>query len=192
MTYRFPYRNEIDPTNDLKSDVPTKAFYFYRKFVAEGIIGDEILSRNFSPVDFPLIRFADVLLMWAEALTEQGDVPGAIAKVNRVRSRPGVMMPLLQQSDATKGTFVNGQDDMRARIRNERKAEFPAEGITYFDELRWGTWKADKFRTGNGIQFMWGQNDAAFTYGGDYLTAWAIPTVEVQKVGLTQNAGWPY
>jgi starch-binding outer membrane protein, SusD/RagB family len=192
LTARFPYRNELDPANDLKSDAPTKNLYLYRKFVAEGVIGEEILNRGYASTDFPLIRFADVLLMWAEALNEQGDVSGAIAKVNRVRNRPGVMMPPLQQGDASLGTFVSNQEDMRIRIRNERKAEFVAEGITYFDELRWNTWKTDKFRPGNGFQYVWGQNEFSYTYGGEYLNAWAIPTTEVQMVGLTQNPGWPY
>lgn len=185
---RFPYRTENAPSYDLRTDTQTFFYYLYRKFVAEG--NTEFLDRGFGPIDIPLIRYADVLLMWAEALNEQGDVPGAIAKVNEVRTRAG--MPALQQADNSKGTFVSGQTEMRDRIRNERRVEFPNEGINYFDEMRWGTWKETVFKTGNGIQQIWGQNTSPYTWMGDFLYAWPIPQAEIERnPKLTQNPGWP-
>ena len=86
-----------------------------------------MLNRSFGPIDFPIIRYADVLLNWAEALNEANDVTGAIAKVNEVRARVG--MPALQRTDATRPTFVTGQADLRERIRNERPGEFINEGV---------------------------------------------------------------
>ena len=187
VTYRVPYRSEVSPTFDLRTDGLIYA-YLYRKFVPEG--ATEYVSRQYGSVDLPLIRYADVLLMWAEALNEQEDVPGAIAKVNEVRARVG--MPALQQADPLLGTYVAGQADMRERIRNERRAEFPNEGITYFDELRWQTWKESTFKAGNGAQLMWGDNIWSYNWGGDYLYTWAIPQAEREKnPSLTQNDGWP-
>lgn len=188
VTSRFPYRSETIPTQDLRTDTQTFLYYLYRKFVAEG--NSEFLDRGYGPIDMPLIRYADVLLMWAEALNEQGDVAGAISKVNEVRARAG--MPALQQADNTKGTYVAAQTDMRLRIQNERRVEFPNEGINYFDELRWKTWQNTVFKAGNGVQQAWGQSTISYTWGGDYLYTWPIPAAEIQRnPSLTQNPGWP-
>lgn len=188
VTCRFPYRTENAPTFDLRTDTQTFLYYLYRKFVAEG--NSELLNRSYGPIDMPVIRYADVLLMWAEALNEQNDVAGAISKVNEVRERAG--MPDLQQADNSLGTYVSGQDDMRERIRNERRAEFPNEGIDYFDELRWKTLESTVFKAGNGIQQMWGQNTTPYSWPGDFLYAWPIPQAEMERnPNLTQNPGWP-
>lgn len=186
---RFPYRTSNSPTFDLTTDTQISFFYLYRKFVYEN--NNELLNRNYGPIDMPLIRYADILLMWAEALNEQGDVAGAISKVNEVRTRAG--MPGLQQANPLAGTFVAGQADMTERIRNERTVEFPNEGINYFDELRWKTWKSTVFKAGNGVQQVWGQNSFnAYTWPGDHLYAWPIPASERERnPGLTQNPGWP-
>ncbi len=188
VTSRFPYRTENSPTFDLRTDAQTFFYYLHRKFVYEG--NTELLNRQYGPIDQPLIRYADVLLMWAEALNEQGDVAGAISKVNEVRAR--VSLPALQQTDNTKGTFVSGQTDMTERIRQERRVEFVNEGINYFDELRWKTWKNTVFRAGNGTQQIWGQNTHVYTWPGDYIYTWPIPQAERERnPSLTQNEGWP-
>lgn len=185
---RFPYRSETTPTLDYRTDTQAFFYYLYRKFVGEN--NNELLDRTFSPIDYPLIRYADVLLMWAEALNELGDLAGAISKVNEVRARAG--MPALQQTDNTKGTFVAGQNEMIERIRNERRIEFANEGINYFDELRWKTWKETVFKPGSGVQQVWGETTIPYTWGGDYLYTWPIPATERERnPSLTQNPGWP-
>lgn len=185
---RFPYRTDNAPTADLRTDTQTFFYYLYRKFVGEG--NSELLNRAYGPIDLPLIRYADVLLMWAEALNEMDDVPGAISKVNEVRARAG--MPALQQADASLGTYVADKAAMTQRIRNERRVEFPNEGINYFDELRWQTWKNTVFGAGNGTQQVWGQNTHVYNWPGDYLYTWPIPQVEIERnPSLTQNPGWP-
>lgn len=188
VTSRFPYRTINSPTFDLQTDTQTFFYYLYRKFVAEG--NAETLNRSYGPIDLPLIRYADVLLMWAEALVELNNLPEAILKVNEVRARAG--MPALQQTDPSKGTYVSSQSNLRDRVRDERRVEFPNEGINYFDELRWKTWKNTVFKTANGAQQVWGANVNVYTYGGDYLYTWAIPQVEIERnPNLKQNPGWP-
>ncbi len=185
---RFPYRASTAPTFDLQTDTQTFFYYLHRKFVYEN--STELLNRSYGPIDFPIIRYADVLLMWAEALVELNNLPEAILKVNEVRTRAG--MPLLQQTDATKGTYVTSQSNLRDRVRNERRIEFVNEGIDYFDEVRWNTWKTAVFKTGNGAQQVWGTNANGYTYGGDYMNTWPIPQVEIERnPNLKQNAGWP-
>lgn len=89
-------------------------------------------SQNFTSVNFPVIRFADVLLMYAEALNEvkNGPTQEAIEALNRVRRRAG-----LADANATvtadKVSFFN-------EIVDERMRELCFEGIRFHDLVRWG------------------------------------------------------
>ncbi len=184
---RWPFRSNTTPTWDLATD--TKAYYYYlhRKFVYEG--ATETINRAYGPTDFPVIRFADVLLMWAEALNEQSFNQQSLDLVNKVRARVG--MPALQNTDASKPTYVADQTAMRERIRNERRVEFVNEGINFFDELRWKTWKEKTFAPGAGIQQIWGGNVVNYSWKGDYIYSWPIPQSEIERnPNLIQNPGW--
>ncbi|MDR0960962.1 MAG: RagB/SusD family nutrient uptake outer membrane protein [Mediterranea sp.] len=186
-TMRWPYRGNAAPDLDLKSDQTGKFYYYYRKFVPEGL--NEIPNRYYSPIDIPLIRYADVLLNRAEAINEQGFKSEAVDLVNLVRNRAGVAP--LQSTDPSKPTYVNSQADMRLRIQNERRWELAGEGITYFDELRWRTWKDVKFGNKGGVKEIWGTNSLEYNYAGDYLYNWAIPSSVVQmNPNVKQNDGW--
>lgn len=83
-----------------------------------------------SEQDWVLIRYAEVLLNFAEATNEaQGPTSAVYDAINEVRARPGVEMPPLP-AGLTK-------EQMRARIWNERRVEFPFEGMRYRDIRRW-------------------------------------------------------
>ena len=145
-TLRYPYigYDRSEPF-DLRTDTNSKFYYLWRKWVYEGT---SIENRSYGPTDQPLIRYADVLLMLPEAINDQGFDQEAVDIVNQVRDRAGVA--LLQTSDASQPTYVSGQDNLRERIRDERRWELPLEGINLFDEMRWGTWKEKKFAPGSG------------------------------------------
>ncbi|MGN7819961.1 RagB/SusD family nutrient uptake outer membrane protein [Chitinophaga sp. 22536] len=184
---RWPFRSNNTPVWDLATDTKAYFYYLHRKFVYEG--ATETINRAYGPTDFPVIRFADVLLMWAEALNEQGFSQQSLDLVNRVRARVG--MPALQSADVTKPTYVGDQTAMRERIRNERRVEFVNEGINYFDELRWKTWREKTFAAGAGIQQIWGGNVVNYSWKGDYIYYWAIPQSEIERnSNLVQNPGW--
>jgi len=184
FTSRWPHRNENAPLFDLTTDTRTFFYYLHRKFVYLG--SSELPDRTQGPTDFPIIRYADVLLMWAEALNELGRTDEAIPLVNEVRKRAGV-----GSLNSSAGTMVAGQEDMRQRIRHERRVEFVNEGISFFDELRWKTWKETVFYNGNGVKQIWGKVTVPYVWGGDYLYTWPIPLQERQmNSNLTQNQGW--
>ncbi|EON74926.1 putative outer membrane protein probably involved in nutrient binding protein [Lunatimonas lonarensis] len=85
-----------------------------------------------SEQDWVLLRYAEVLLNYAEALNEsQGPVQQVYDAINQVRARPGVEMPPLPTGLT--------QSQMRDRIRNERRVEFAFEGMRYRDIRRWRT-----------------------------------------------------
>lgn len=184
-TLRWPYRGfDTAAPFDVKTDTNNRFYYLFRKFVTEG--ASEIPNREYSPIDFPLIRYADVVLGLAEALNEQEKTADAIIQVNKVRERAGVV-PL----NSNTHTQVTGQADLRERIRNERRWEFNGEGVNYFDEIRWKTWKETKFAKGSGLKQVWGELQYEYTWGGDFYYNWAIPRAETEmNSNITQNPDW--
>lgn len=189
-TWRWPYRAGTSPYYDLQADKVLYCTYFYRKFVLEGV--SEGIQRDAVGINYPIIRYADVLLQWAEAINESGgSMQSAIDLVNQVRSRARV--PLLQTTNAALPTYVNGQADLRERIRNERRVEFVNEGVDYFDELRWGTWKQLKFSQGGALQ-VFGTQLVPYTWLGDYVTTWPVPATVVQMTNgkVAATPGWSY
>jgi hypothetical protein len=187
-TLRWPYRGaDTSEPFDLRTDTNTRFYYLFRKFVAEG--ATEIPNRSYSPIDIPLIRYADVLLSRAEAINEQGFSPSAVDLVNLVRARAGVA--LLQVTDASKPTYVNNQADMRERIRNERRWEFCGEGVNFFDEIRWQTLHETKYFQGAGLKQIWGQPQFTHSWGGPHFYHWPVPPAEQQRnSNLVQVSGW--
>ena len=93
----------------------------------------DVLPIDYSTLseqDWILLRYADVLLMYAEARNEaSGPDASVYTAVNQVRAR--VNMPPLPEG-------LN-QSAMRERIRNERRVELALEGIRWSDVLRWKT-----------------------------------------------------
>lgn len=186
-TSRWPYMGyDRKEPFDLRTDTNNKFYYLWRKWVYEGT---SISNREYGPTDFPIIRYADVLLMLAEALNEQEFSQEAVNIVNEVRERAG--MALLQTADASLPTYVAGQLGMRERIQNERRWELALEGINIFDEMRWGTLKEKKYYEGNGAKEIWGTVTYQYSYLGDYINTWAIPRAETERnTNLKQNTGW--
>lgn len=88
--------------------------------------------------DWHVIRYAEVLLTYAEAKNEISPLDAsAFDAVNQVRRRVG--MPELQNTDASKPTYCGTQDALRQRIRNEWRVEFALEsGKRQWDIRRWG------------------------------------------------------
>lgn len=189
-TLRWPYRGfDAAEPYDLRTDVNARFHYLYRKFVMESTT--EIPDRDYAPTDFPLIRYADVLLNLAEAQNEQNKTNEAVANVNLVRERAGIA-PL----NSNEATTVTGQADLRKRIQNERRWELCGEAVTFFDEMRWKTYgTSTKFTgtqgEGGGHKHIWGSFQYANSWGGDNYYTWPIPAVERERnANLTQNEGW--
>jgi len=80
-----------------------------------------------------LIRYADVLLMYAEALNESGQSSLAVDYINLVRARArGNNSSVLPDITAT------DQVSVRDAIKHERRIEFAMEGERFYDLVRWG------------------------------------------------------
>jgi hypothetical protein len=84
-----------------------------------------------SGINGQVIRYADVLLMLAEAYIQQGNTGSQpLALINQVRSRPSVNAPLYSS--------LGGQSAAMAILMRERQLELTGEQSRYFDLIRWG------------------------------------------------------
>jgi hypothetical protein len=125
-----------NPANGSPYIFPKPVFlkYLVWSFVEQGI------AFTSAGVNFPVLRYADVLLIYAEALNEANAGPGADDSqaywaINQVRRR-AFGFPLGSPSTAD----LSGLDEaaFREAIRKERLREFVQEGQRWFDLVRWG------------------------------------------------------
>ncbi|WP_460910171.1 RagB/SusD family nutrient uptake outer membrane protein [Spirosoma areae] len=86
-----------------------------------------------SGINMRLIRYAEVLLMMAEAENETGNSANAIALLNQIRARKSVAMPAYP----TKNYPVNSKDEVFRAIVHEKRVEQPGEQVRNRDLLRW-------------------------------------------------------
>lgn len=93
-------------------------------------------ATNNSGVNYPILRYADVLLMFAEAVNEvSGPTPEAYEAINKVRRRA-----FGQAIDVSSDHDLSGLDKeaFREAVWLERFREFPFEGLQWFDLIRTG------------------------------------------------------
>jgi hypothetical protein len=138
-----------------------------------------------------LIRYADVLLMYAEAKIELNEIDQSVYDaINEVRQRPSVEMPAI--------TLGKSQAELRAIVRNERAVELAFEGLRLFDINRWqiGEEKAGVVEgmyykdEATGEWKVWSQGfQRRFRADRDYL--WPIPQAEVEiNDKISQNPNY--
>lgn len=170
----------------------SKTGYYLKKFMNDQL-----------PIDNPwdiagtqpwiYMRYAEVLLNYAEAENEAvGPNPGVYAAVNQVRERASVNMP-----DLPAGL---SQDEMRQRIRMERRVELAFEEFRYYDVRRWKIADQTENVPAYGIEVD--KNGGSFSYkkkialdGKKFYTQdyWLpIPRAEIQASDgkLEQNPGY--
>ncbi|KFF18497.1 RagB/SusD family nutrient uptake outer membrane protein [Flavobacterium hydatis] len=130
-------------------------------------------------INFPIIRYADILLSLAEATNEQsGPTTEAYEALNQVRRRAygkpiNTPDPTIDLSGLTPVTF-------RAAIQEERKKEFVQEGQRWYDLVRWGTLVTEVKKV------------VAKASVSERNNLYPIPQSErnINPVGLPQNPGY--
>jgi len=174
----------------------TTTGYYLRKFVDENLD----LTKNQSSVHiWILFRYAEVLLNFAEAMNEaygpetsHGYSLTAKRAIDMVRQRSGVEMPILAPGLS--------QEEMRERIRNERRVELAFEEHRFFDVRRWKIAEQTEnkpvmamriTKTGTG-EFNYVAVKAEDRSFDKKMYLYPIPETEVLKSGgtLKQNEGW--
>ena len=99
--------------------------YYLKKFLIESIPPAGSTVKPTNPWIF--FRYAEILLNYAEAKFELGDETTAREYLNKVRSRPSVNMPPVNDSG----------EKLKKRIQNERRIELAFEEHRFFDVRRW-------------------------------------------------------
>lgn len=169
----------------------TTSGYYLRKGVDESIPDYYAFGAAAQSYFDPLLRYADILLMYAEAQNELGNTEDARTYVNRVRARPGVNMPELAPG--------LGKAEMRERIRHERHIELNFEESRFHDVRRWGigkeisegpVWGAKITKNADGTVKYETQILLTHTFDAKYLL-FPIPQDEINKnPNLEQNPGY--
>ena len=159
-----------------------------------------------SKVGFILMRYADILLMYAESKIELNEIDGTVtAAINAVRSRAG-----------QPNTSLTSQAELRTLVRRERAVEFAGEGLRLFDLRRWDIYAKANSGPVVGISLDPAVPAARPTFDADNIPnysssvnqrirfrnqirnnanakykLWPIPQSEIDNnPGLGQNTGW--
>ncbi|WPV69477.1 RagB/SusD family nutrient uptake outer membrane protein [Chitinophaga sp. LS1] len=183
-----PGSNPATNSVDDQGASPT-GYYFYKYY-------DPTASNYNSSLNLIMIRYAEVLLMYAEAKNELGQLDANVwnTTVRALRVRAG-----FNDAGATEYSSAT-TDQLRTIVRRERRAELVFEGIRPFDIRRWKIADQVLARPVRGIKVTGGafNKDAngyiivenrLFNNPKHYL--WPVPTFERdQNSHLGQNQGW--
>lgn len=122
-----------------------------------------------------ILRYADVVLMYAEAANEMSNTPEALAKLELIRARVrgdnGTILPKVITTDQTL---------LREAIRRERRVELAMEHDRFFDLVRWGTAAATLQAAGK----------PNFSAARDNILPIPQTQIDLSKGVLTQNPGY--
>ncbi|RYE18169.1 MAG: RagB/SusD family nutrient uptake outer membrane protein [Sphingobacteriaceae bacterium] len=117
------------PTDGL--GIATTTGYYARKMCDTTIsFGNGALSER----GYALIRYAETLLNYAEAINETGQTETAVSAINQLRSRAGIQAGTNGRYGIPVGIT---QDAMRTLIQKERRTEMAFEDTRFYDERRW-------------------------------------------------------
>lgn len=185
-------------TNPVQDGFPiTKTGYYLRKMLDDNTIASSTSSAT--ERCFPLIRYAEILLNYAEASNEAGNTALAYEQLRLIRKRAGIAI-----GDGNYGLAANlSKDGMRTAIQNERRVELAIEEHRYWDVRRWKIAENISNKTLHGMKITRTGTTvpAVYTYEivnirTPVFTApkwylWPIPQGEVNKsLDLLQNPGW--
>ncbi|WP_298710957.1 RagB/SusD family nutrient uptake outer membrane protein [Chitinophaga sp.] len=174
--------NTINDTLITPTTPGTKTFYPYGvKFAAKHLLDN-------SGQDIPMMRFADVLLLQAEALYNSNDKAGALIALNRVRQRA-----FGDASHNYTAADIAAPNDFLDKLLLERQLELAFEGERWFDLVRTG-----KFLTvmTKEERLYVPANNAAQTVTlapQDYMAVFPIPQPQIDQYAagvLEQNDGY--
>jgi hypothetical protein len=154
-------------------------------------------GKDFNGTNWPLLRYSDILLMYAEADNYVSNGPSAAAyeALNKVRRR-GYGKPIATADAIADAPPGLSQADFLEFIKNERLREFAFEGIRKHDLLRWGTYvsvmQAQSTEYNANIPATY--KTAAVGQAGrvtQRAVVFPIPNSEIAtNPNVTQNPGW--
>ncbi|BBE16337.1 outer membrane protein [Aquipluma nitroreducens] len=166
--------------------ISTKTGFTLKKYINS----EDLTEPTNCGINIILIRYAEVLLTYAEAKIELNKIDNTVVDaINEVRHRDDVNMPPVS---------ILSQSEMRNIVRKERLVELAFEGFRYFDIRRWRI--AENVMPGKIYGMTYSDNgilktievpavERVFRPGRDYL--WPIPQKEKElNPALGQNPNW--
>lgn len=176
--------------------------YIYYKSQEGSLTDASSWTRGYALMNYTIIRFADVLLMAAEAEIEAGSLDKALGYINQVRARAANSAHWVKNPDGSNAANYDialyssfpSKDFATKALRMERKLELSGEGHRFFDLVRWGT-AADElnkylpYEAAQGLVTKFG--GARFTAGKNEY--YPIPQTQIDIQGsdvLSQNPGY--
>ncbi|MFD2245372.1 RagB/SusD family nutrient uptake outer membrane protein [Pontibacter ruber] len=160
------YRGEVTPEGDKINDNAPNPRYNQKAYVPASVTQECGYAKD---QNIRILRYAEVLLMHAEAANELGNTQAALDALNQVRNRAGL-------SDVT----VTDKDELRNIIWHERRVELALEsGDRFFDLVRQG--RAAEVFQAQGKNFIAGKHEV-----------FPIPQrqIDLSAGKLTQNPGY--
>ena len=185
--------NAFDPADIIYDPTIMCAVRNAGKWRRETIYENQMSAKSlYTTINFPILRYSDVLLMYAEAVNEYAGAPDEQAKeaVREVRRRAGV---------ATDESQLGGQASFRNLVRNERARELAFEGLRKWDLIRWGIFVERMHLAGTNVptESMYLNKTITDYAAGNYANVSArhiylpIPTKELAvNHALQQNPLW--
>lgn len=125
--------NAFDPADLVYDPTVMCAIRNAGKWRRETVYEKQMSAKSlYTTINFPILRYADVLLMYAEAINEYSGAPDDQAKeaIRQIRNRAGIKTDESQLGDSR---------SFRDLVRNERGRELAFEGLRKWDLIRWGT-----------------------------------------------------
>ncbi len=187
--YNIPTEDLIDAfePGDLRKEASLKESYTNTDgSTVSGLEGrynikfyDMPLQGGGSGDNWPIIRYADVLLMHAEALNEMSFDPNGTAfeLLNRIRRRAGLPEKTYNHPDPLYA--VNSQEDFRLAIEQERRVELAFEGHRWFDLVR----------TGRAVEVL-NAKVAAGVQPHQLVLPVPLSQIQVNPANISQNPGY--
>lgn len=164
------------------------------------VISDAASGFTSVTYPFPIIRMADLYLMYAEALNESGeDYSTVLPWINLVRERSGLKGVKESWDEYVGSSTYATQNGLRKIIMQERRIELAFEGHYFWDVRRWKTATTELTRPLTGWKVNYGETDVDYyserlLINRDFtprLYFWPIDISELRKdPNLVQNFGW--
>ncbi len=182
--------------DDMNTPNATRTGYYLRKFLNDNL---NLVNNATQLHHWPMIRYAETLLSYAEAMNEafgpdnnNGFTMTARQAINAVRARAGVAMPAVVASDPT--TF-------RAAVKRERRVELAFENHRFWDLRRWKDAQVVLNQSIRGVRVTKNAANALVytpfvvenrVFDGSRMYLHPFPQSEINKSSgiLTQNPGW--
>lgn len=196
------WRRDIDSEKPWGKDYIlgySRTGFFLKKFMDKDL---NPTNKVTVPNSYPIIRYADILLLYAETLNEYYDDPSSAPDdaicwaISEVRNRAG--MPDVRTTFANRGWPLT-QENIRKLIQNERRVEFAFEEHRFWDIRRWMIGPETQ-RSVHEQEIILKEDDKTKEYNvreiekrryEDFMNLMPIPQSEINRnKNLIQNWGW--